>query len=307
MAQNVVGATAEELRAVRETMRKMLKENGAPPEGRFADLQISGAGARLQGAPRLDHADLRCRGRRDRPDREEARRAGGLSGATTMRPSEALAKHRDKVLRDHRALSGEQSAYLRLGGAGRGYGGERSGHSGGPPWNADLYRSRQVGNRAREPAWACKVDCAERPREFGAAASTRTCGRSESALMDKPGRSIEELLADIVVWGERIGRFIERHDRRRSSLANEILRRWLYRDASSAIGEASGKIVRARAGFDDEHPELELVEAYRDAQSAGAWLLHDRLRQSCGKRPRITFPSWSSACSELDAVRSGDG
>lgn len=39
MARNVVGASAEELRAVRETMRKMLKENGAPPEGRFADLR----------------------------------------------------------------------------------------------------------------------------------------------------------------------------------------------------------------------------------------------------------------------------
>lgn len=39
MAQHVVGATAGELRAVRETMLKMLKENGAPPEGRFADLK----------------------------------------------------------------------------------------------------------------------------------------------------------------------------------------------------------------------------------------------------------------------------
>ena len=39
MAQTVVGATSEELRAVRETMRKMLKENGAPPDGRFADLK----------------------------------------------------------------------------------------------------------------------------------------------------------------------------------------------------------------------------------------------------------------------------
>lgn len=39
MAQNVVGATADELRAVREAMLKMLKENGAPPEGRFADLR----------------------------------------------------------------------------------------------------------------------------------------------------------------------------------------------------------------------------------------------------------------------------
>jgi NifU-like protein involved in Fe-S cluster formation len=39
MAQHVVGARANELRAVRETMLKMLKENGAPPEGRFADLK----------------------------------------------------------------------------------------------------------------------------------------------------------------------------------------------------------------------------------------------------------------------------
>ena len=39
MARAVVGATAQELRAVRETMRAMLKENGPPPEGRFADLK----------------------------------------------------------------------------------------------------------------------------------------------------------------------------------------------------------------------------------------------------------------------------
>jgi NifU-like protein involved in Fe-S cluster formation len=39
MAQNVVGATADELREVRETMLKMLKENGPPPTGRFEDLR----------------------------------------------------------------------------------------------------------------------------------------------------------------------------------------------------------------------------------------------------------------------------
>ena len=39
MAQNVVGATAAELRAVREAMLKMLKENGSAPEGRFEDLK----------------------------------------------------------------------------------------------------------------------------------------------------------------------------------------------------------------------------------------------------------------------------
>ena len=39
MAQHVVGASAAELRAVRETMHRMLKDNGTPPEGRFADLK----------------------------------------------------------------------------------------------------------------------------------------------------------------------------------------------------------------------------------------------------------------------------
>ena len=39
MAQNVIGATAEELRSVRETMLKMLKEEGAPPQGRFGDMK----------------------------------------------------------------------------------------------------------------------------------------------------------------------------------------------------------------------------------------------------------------------------
>ncbi len=40
MGALVVGSTAEELRAVREAMRRMLKENGAPPEGRWAELKV---------------------------------------------------------------------------------------------------------------------------------------------------------------------------------------------------------------------------------------------------------------------------
>ncbi|SMC52753.1 NifU homolog involved in Fe-S cluster formation [Fulvimarina manganoxydans] len=39
MARNILGATPTELRTVRNEMRAMLKENGAPPEGRFADLK----------------------------------------------------------------------------------------------------------------------------------------------------------------------------------------------------------------------------------------------------------------------------
>jgi NifU-like protein involved in Fe-S cluster formation len=41
MARNVVGAKAGELRAMRETVRKMLKENGAPPaSGQWADIAV---------------------------------------------------------------------------------------------------------------------------------------------------------------------------------------------------------------------------------------------------------------------------
>jgi NifU-like protein involved in Fe-S cluster formation len=40
MAKNVIGTKAEELREVRESMRKMLKENGPAPVGRFAELKF---------------------------------------------------------------------------------------------------------------------------------------------------------------------------------------------------------------------------------------------------------------------------
>jgi NifU-like protein involved in Fe-S cluster formation len=40
MARHVVGAKADELRDLRETMRKMLKENGPPPAGKWADFAV---------------------------------------------------------------------------------------------------------------------------------------------------------------------------------------------------------------------------------------------------------------------------
>lgn len=39
MARSIVGTPPAELRALREAMRRMLKENGPSPDGRFADLQ----------------------------------------------------------------------------------------------------------------------------------------------------------------------------------------------------------------------------------------------------------------------------
>jgi NifU-like protein involved in Fe-S cluster formation len=40
MAQNIIGSDAEELRAVVAAMRQMLKSNGPPPGGRWADLAV---------------------------------------------------------------------------------------------------------------------------------------------------------------------------------------------------------------------------------------------------------------------------
>src|SRR3954462_15768823 len=40
MASHVVGSTASELRELRETVRKMLKENGKPPQGKWADIGL---------------------------------------------------------------------------------------------------------------------------------------------------------------------------------------------------------------------------------------------------------------------------
>jgi len=40
MARHVVGASPVELRELRETVRKMLKENGPPPSGKWADIAV---------------------------------------------------------------------------------------------------------------------------------------------------------------------------------------------------------------------------------------------------------------------------
>jgi NifU-like protein involved in Fe-S cluster formation len=40
MGRHIIGATPQELRSLRETMRRMFKENGPPPQGRFADAGV---------------------------------------------------------------------------------------------------------------------------------------------------------------------------------------------------------------------------------------------------------------------------
>ena len=60
MAQHVVGSSPGELRALRDTMRRMLKEGARRVLGR---VRRAGADPGLQGSPRLDAADVICRGR----------------------------------------------------------------------------------------------------------------------------------------------------------------------------------------------------------------------------------------------------
>ena len=40
MARNVIGARTDELREVREAVRRMLKENGSPPTGKWDDVKV---------------------------------------------------------------------------------------------------------------------------------------------------------------------------------------------------------------------------------------------------------------------------
>src|ERR1700738_3097041 len=40
MARNVIGAQAQELRELRETVRRMLKEHGGPPGGKWGDVAV---------------------------------------------------------------------------------------------------------------------------------------------------------------------------------------------------------------------------------------------------------------------------
>jgi NifU-like protein involved in Fe-S cluster formation len=40
MARHVIGSNATELRELRETVRRMLKENGTPPQGKWAEIAV---------------------------------------------------------------------------------------------------------------------------------------------------------------------------------------------------------------------------------------------------------------------------
>ncbi len=95
MARNIVGSTEAELREVAETMRRMLKEGGPPPTGRWADLAALEPVREVKGR----HASTLLAfeavlGRSTRsPRHEERRRCRGrrLTGVTAWRSENANA------------------------------------------------------------------------------------------------------------------------------------------------------------------------------------------------------------------------
>ncbi len=115
MARHIIGATPEELSALRDRVTRMLKANGPPPDGQMGRLRRARAGARLQGAPRLDLADLR-RSRRcvgaDRGARGGSRDRAGVVSAPALAPrraAHALIRFYQLTLS---GLAGRQCRYL---------------------------------------------------------------------------------------------------------------------------------------------------------------------------------------------------
>ena len=81
MASHVIGSTANELRELRETVRKMLKENGKPPEGKWADIALLEPVRDYKARHASTHADLRRRGGCDRPDRGQEQAGAELKAS----------------------------------------------------------------------------------------------------------------------------------------------------------------------------------------------------------------------------------
>ena len=75
------------------------------------------------------------------------------------------------------------------------------------------------------------------------------------------GRSTGELLADIVLWGERIVRFLEGVSKEKFS--RDEMCQLAVSKCIEVIGEASGSILKRDPDFANAHPEIELAEAYR--------------------------------------------
>jgi uncharacterized protein with HEPN domain len=78
--------------------------------------------------------------------------------------------------------------------------------------------------------------------------------------MRRPGRAIDDLLSDIVRWGEKLGRYAE------IAAQDDFLHHDMAVDAATkcieVIGEAAGRILQRSPELTTRYPELQLREAY---------------------------------------------
>lgn len=79
--------------------------------------------------------------------------------------------------------------------------------------------------------------------------------------MDDTGRSLAQLLENIVAWCDRLARFLAGVSR--DEFVVDELRQAGACKCVEAIGEAAGEILRRFRDFATAHPELELAAAYR--------------------------------------------
>ena len=102
-------------------------------------------------------------------------------------------------------------------------------------------------------------------------------------------RTIDLLLGDIVEWSKRIERYVRGMDFaefQRNEMAQDAVIRCL-----EIVGEASAQILKAAPEFQDDHPELELRQAYRarnrTAHGYGSINLDTIWRSAIDAAPRI--------------------
>ena len=74
-------------------------------------------------------------------------------------------------------------------------------------------------------------------------------------------RSLDMLLDNILLWGERLDRFLA--GRSKQEFGVDELRQAAASKCIEAIGEACGEILRRHADFAAAHSDLDLVQAYR--------------------------------------------
>lgn len=79
--------------------------------------------------------------------------------------------------------------------------------------------------------------------------------------MAEQGRTLAQLLENLLRWGERLECFLAGVER--DDFQNDELRQAAASKCVEAIGEASGEIQRRFPNFATAHSHLQLAEAYR--------------------------------------------